>query len=127
MKPDRQQLLNELLGGEPGARREATLLAGARLLRRRRHWRAATRVAAFGLILLAAGLWWHTVPAPRPSTPTPWVVVPPPAPAGPKELTDAELLALFPDTPVGLATLSDGRKRLIFPRPGDEEKYVVHL
>ena len=41
-----------------------------------------------------------------------------------RALTDDELLALFPDTPVGLATLEDGKKRLIFPRPGDEERYV---
>ena len=43
-------------------------------------------------------------------------------------ITDDELLALFPkDTPVGLATLSDGRKRLIFPHPGDEKRFVIHL
>jgi hypothetical protein len=127
MKPDRQHLLHELLGGEPGARREATLLAGARILRRRRHWRAATRGLACALPLLVAGLWWNIAPRPRPSTPAPLAAQPPPAPAGPKELTDAELLALFPDTPVGLATLANGKKQLIFPRPGDEAKYVVHL
>jgi len=37
------------------------------------------------------------------------------------------LLALFPDTPVALATLSDGSKRLIFPRPGDDQKFVTRL
>jgi hypothetical protein len=42
-------------------------------------------------------------------------------------LTDDELLALFPDTPVGLIKTADGRKRLIFPRPGDEEKFITHL
>jgi hypothetical protein len=37
------------------------------------------------------------------------------------------LLALFPDTPVGLITLENGKKRLIFPRPGDQERFVKHL
>ena len=45
MKPEKQQLIQDLLGDE--SRRDATLLAGGRILRRRRHWRAATR----GLIL----------------------------------------------------------------------------
>jgi hypothetical protein len=42
-------------------------------------------------------------------------------------LSDEELLALFPDTPVGLATMADGKKRLVFPRPEDEAKFVSHL
>ena len=37
-----------------------------------------------------------------------------------------ELLALFPDTPVGLITTADGRKRLIFPHPGDEQRLIAH-
>jgi hypothetical protein len=45
----------------------------------------------------------------------------------PQSLTDDELLALFPNTPVGLATLADGKKRLIFPRSGDEQKFVTRL
>jgi hypothetical protein len=45
----------------------------------------------------------------------------------PHSLTDDELLALFPDTPVGLATLPDGKKLLIFPRPGDEKRFVTRL
>ena len=45
----------------------------------------------------------------------------------PRSLTDDELLALFPDTPVGLATLPDGKKLLIFPRPGDEKRFVTRL
>jgi len=49
-----------------------------------------------------------------------------PAPAH-QALTDEELLALFPDTPVALATLSDGTKRLIFPRAGDDQKFVTRF
>ena len=41
--------------------------------------------------------------------------------------TDEQLLALFPKTPVGLAKLGNGKKMLIFPRPADEARYVVHL
>jgi len=42
-------------------------------------------------------------------------------------MTDDELLALFPDTPVGLIQTADSRKRLIFPQPGDEEKFITKL
>ena len=42
-------------------------------------------------------------------------------------LTDDELLALFPNTPVGLIRTADGRKRLVFLHPGDEEKFITHL
>ena len=52
---------------------------------------------------------------------------PVPPPAEPPFLTDEQLLALFPNTPVALATLPNGRKKLIFPHPGDEQKYVTHL
>jgi len=45
----------------------------------------------------------------------------------PQSLTDAELLALFPNTPVGLATLPNGKKLLIFPRPGDQARFVTRL
>lgn len=45
----------------------------------------------------------------------------------PQSLTDTELLALFPDTPVVLATLNNGQKKLIFPRPGDEARFVSRL
>jgi len=42
-----------------------------------------------------------------------------------RSLTDEELLALFPDTPVALATMKNGTKRLIFPRPGDEQRFIA--
>ena len=66
--------------------------------------------------------------------------MPPPAPMGMaaatgkaepvtrvQELSDDELLALFPNTPVALAPLANGKKWLIFPRPGDEQKFVTKL
>ncbi|HWC59130.1 MAG TPA: hypothetical protein VHC44_05490, partial [Verrucomicrobiae bacterium] len=43
------------------------------------------------------------------------------------EMTDEELLSLFPNTPVALASLPDGTKRLLFPRPGDEQKFIKRL
>ncbi len=42
-------------------------------------------------------------------------------------LTDQELLALFPDTPIALATLENGKKRLIFPRAADEKRLITRL
>jgi len=129
MNPDKQHLLDDLLAGQAQARREATLLAGAHRLRRRRQWRAAQRVFPVALVLLAAGLWLKTAPPPRPAPPAPVPanVAAAPAPAEPPFLTDEQLLALFPNTPVALATLPNGRKKLIFPHPGDEQKYVTHL
>jgi hypothetical protein len=41
-------------------------------------------------------------------------------------LSDDELLDLFPGTPVGLATVG-GKKWLIFPRSGDEARFVSRL
>lgn len=40
-------------------------------------------------------------------------------------LTDAQLLAMFPKTPIGLITLENGKKRLIFPRHSDAERYLA--
>lgn len=121
MKPEKQRLLHDLLGGDEG--REATLLAGARILRRRRQWRAASRGLGLLVALLAAGIWLEWANPPKPSVQAA-VTAASPVPAQPQALTDDQLLALFPDTPVGLVKLPDGRKRLIFPRPGDEEKFV---
>jgi hypothetical protein len=44
-----------------------------------------------------------------------------------RALSDDELLSLFPNTPVALASLPDGKKRLFFPRPGDEQKFITRL
>ena len=123
MKPEKRFLLDDVL---VDARRESTLRAGGRILRRRRWKRAAARsFAVLAVAVLAAVAIYQRRPV---------VVVaqPDPAKSGPplvrvEYLTDDELLALFPDTPVGLITTSDGRKRLIFPRPGDEEKFITRL
>ena len=123
MKTEKRILLDDVLGE---ARREATLLAGRRILRRRRWKRAAAR---FSALLAVVGLAALTLHQPRP---VPEVAQSSPAPsASPavrvQYMTDDELLALFPDTPVGLIQTADGRKRLIFPRPGDEEKFITKL
>ena len=126
MKPEKQQLIHDLLGDE--ARREATLLAGTRILRRRRHRRVARQLSAMALVLLAATLWVEQINSRQPPARKSAQTAKPSVSAGPQSLTDDELLALFPkNTPVGLATLSDGKKQLIFPRPGDEKRFVIHL
>jgi len=125
MKPEKQQLIQDLLGDE--SRRDATLLAGGQILRRRRRWRAATRALALGLVATAAVLSLEQKKSHVPSV----LTATPPAEAvaatQPRSLTDDELLALFPNTPVGLATLPDGKKLLIFPRAGDEKRFIKHL
>src|SRR6185503_7583413 len=99
--------------GQRHARRAVTLLAGGRILRRRRRWRLAFRgFTVVALLALAALSSQYLVP--RRSPGQPGASQPPSAPV--PSLTDAELLALFPDTPVGLITLENGKKRLIFPR-----------
>src|SRR5262249_29221701 len=111
MKREKQDLIRDLL--EEDSAREATLRAGAQVLRRRRHWRAARQVTA-ALALVAVVGWvlrQDTKPTPR------LVVVMPKTPPASQvhEMTDDELLALFPtNTPVALAPVSDGKKRLFF-------------
>ena len=122
MRPEKRHLIHDLLDGQPDARREATLLAGGRILRRRRWRRVAVRSFTLAAIAGAAVLSLERLRMPRQIAHT----APPPS-VQTRELTDDQLLALFPDTPVGLATLADGRKRLIFPRPGDQQKFVTRL
>ena len=122
---EKQKLIQELLDEQSATRREATLLAGARLLRHRR-WRRTALRSALGIACVlgvTAALFWNT------SKRSPHVsAVQPAAPEPPLEsLTDSELLALFPNTAVGLITMEDGRKRLIFPRPGDEARYIKRM
>ena len=121
MKPERHDLVDSLLDDGAAARRASTLRAGGRILRRRR-WR---RRALAGMAGLAAATlivtFWPRTQLPRPlALPAP---VPPAAQTG--SLTDAQLLAMFPDTPVGLVTLKNGQKRLIFPRSTDAHKYIA--
>jgi hypothetical protein len=120
MKPEKRRLIDDLLdeGGE--ARRAATLLVGGRILRRRRWRRAMVRgigVAAVLGIAVSSILRMH-------SGSTRVVTNVPVHPAVSGRLSDEELLALFPDTPVGLVTLDNGTKRLVFPRPEDEQRFV---
>jgi hypothetical protein len=124
MRPEKRHLLHELLDEQSHARREVTLLAGGRILRRRRRWRLAFRgFTVVALLALAALSSQYLVRSPG----RPVASQPPSTPVPVPSLTDAELLALFPDTPVGLITLENGKKRLIFPRPGDQERLVKHL
>jgi hypothetical protein len=124
MKPEKQNLIRDLLDENP--HREATLLAGARILRHRRQWRAVRQTGlALGLIVAAAAL------ALRKESPAPArvaSVAPSTAPVSQvHEMNDEELLSLFPNTPVALASLPDGTKRLLFPRHGDEQKFIKRL
>lgn len=124
MKPEKQNLIHDLLEGE--SRREATLLAGSAILRRRRQWRVGRQVV--GLIALAVVAMWfveqtnHRQTLVQEVTPTKSS-----SPFQAQSLTDDQLLKLFPNTPVALATLPNGKKMLIFPRPGDEAKFMTRL
>jgi hypothetical protein len=124
MKPEKQNLFRDLLDDD--LRREETLLAGARILRWRRRWRAARQGAALLTLVLGIAVFWLRREAPRPARE---IVsnAPPKALPVAQALTDDELLSLFPNTPVGLASLPDGKKRLIFPRPGDEQRFIIKL
>ena len=127
MKAEKQQLIHDLLDDEK--RRDDLLLAGTRVLRRRRQWRAVSRVGVLTLVLLSAAIWFERRRDTYSIANTPVTL---PARSEPeqvkaKSLTDDELLALFPNTPVALATLPDGRKLLIFPRPGDEQRFVTKM
>ncbi len=128
MKPEKQQLIHELLEGEN--RRESTLRAATAVLRRRRQWRVARQVLALLGLALATILLVQQNRHPRSTVvqinPAATAAKPPVALTA-RSLTDAELLALFPNTPVALATLPNGKKLLIFPRPADAKKYVTRL
>jgi|ERR1043166_3659399 hypothetical protein len=120
MKPEKRRLIDDLLDEGREARRAATLLAGGRILRRRRWRRAAMRGLGVAAILgiAVSSIQRMNSGATRLATNVPA------HPAEPERLTDEQLLALFPDTPVGLVTLDNGTKRLVFPRPEDEERFV---
>ncbi len=125
MKPEKQDLIRDLLDND--ASRDDILRAAGGVLRRRRHWRMARRGAGLlAAVALVAVLFMRrdaTKPAPVVSvtlriSPAPQV----------QALTDEQLLSMFPsNTPVGIASLSDGRKRLIFLRPGDEARFITRL
>jgi hypothetical protein len=120
VKTKKRILLEDVLGD---ARRDATLLAGGRILRRRRWKRAATRFsAALAAVVLAAAAIHQKrlnpiVAQSVPASPTVRV----------ESLTDDELLAFFPNTPVALISMADGTERLVFLHPGDEAKFITRL
>jgi hypothetical protein len=125
MKPEKQQLIHDLLAdGDHGGQ---TLSAAMSALRRRRQWRTARQtLALIALVAMTAWLVGQNTQHPTATHPAPALAkLAPPQPA--HSLTDAELLALFPNTPVALATLPNGKKLLIFPRPADQARYVNRL
>ena len=124
MIPEKQNLIRDLL--DEDSNRATTLLAGTHILRRRRHWRAARQSAAVLALVVIAAV--SALRKEKPMAVRVASVAPKSAPVSQvRALTDDELLALFPDTPVALASLPDGKKRLIFPRPGDVEKFITRL
>jgi ferric-dicitrate binding protein FerR (iron transport regulator) len=121
MKTEKRLLIHDLMeDDQAGLRREATLLAGVSVMRRRR-WRRQGIEALAVVALMSVMAFWarQWLVPPKPSTAANSSVSAPKTPY----LTDDQLLALFPNTPVGLATV-EGRKVLIFPRRSDQAKYV---
>jgi hypothetical protein len=124
MKPEKQHLIHDLLDGDN--HREATLLAGTAILRRRRQWRATRQV--LGLLALAGlAMWCVEQTDHRPASVQMAAPVKSSPPFQAQSLTDDQLLKLFPNTPVALATLPNGKKMLIFPRPGDDARFMTRL
>ena len=80
MNPEKRQLIESLTDGQALARREATLLAGARVLRYRRWRRVAGRSLAGVVIIAVAVLSVRKMTAPRP--PLSAVVAPAEPPGG---------------------------------------------
>jgi hypothetical protein len=118
-------LLHDLTADED--RREATLSAAAGILRRRRQWRLARQTLLLS-VLVAATLVLVGQNDRRPIAAQAFQRLDPAAAPSPvRELTDQQLLALFPNTPVGLATLPNGKKLLLFLRPADAARYVTRL
>ncbi len=114
MKNSDRDLLQDLF---PDSSREATLLRGGRVMRRRRFVHRAARVAPFIAVIALAGalVLRHEQPAPQSAGI--------PATVTKKSLTDEQLFALFPGVPKAIMTVN-GQKRLIFPRPADAVRYV---
>lgn len=128
---NRRQLIQDLQEGDAEALRAATLQAGRRILRRRRHWRIARKTLGVSIVVLILAVALPRFVHVTPTRPGPAQIAasiaPEPQRSKIRSLTDDELLALFPDTPVGLAKLKDGKKRLIFPRPEDDVRFIKRL
>ena len=126
MKPEHNLLDDTIM---PAGHREALLRAGSRVLRRRRHKRIAGQCLAIALFVVAAVFFLDKRPTITTTVPNAaaTTVRSQTGARALNTLTDDELLSLFPKTPVGMAKLSNGQKVLIFPRPGDEKRFITHL
>lgn len=126
MKREKENLIHDLLDDDSS--REAILSAGCRVLRSRRQWRVARQVVAALALIAVTAVFYLRRETPRPLESMASQNALKPAP-GPQvhALSDDELLALFTNTPVGLIPLADGKKKLIFPRPGDEQRFITKL
>ncbi|HEY0455253.1 MAG TPA: hypothetical protein VGE41_02700 [Verrucomicrobiae bacterium] len=123
MNAEKEKLLIALRDQERAVCREQTFSAAGRILRHRRWRRAAGHALVIALVLGVAA-----VSIQNRVRPARVVTSHKQQPAAQvQSLSDDELLALFPDTPVGLATVANGKQRLIFPRPGDEQRFITHL
>ena len=126
MKAEKQQLLHDLLDDEN--QRETILAAGGQILRRRRRWRAVRRGLVLLLAMSAAVTWLMEKHSSQTAFQTSVASATKPSErVGPRFLTDDELLSLFPNTPVGLISLPDGKKRLIFLHPEDEKRFITRI
>lgn len=125
MISEKRQLIDELIADS--SRAESTLQAASKILRRRRQWRSARRAIAIVAFLAALAC----LIQPRDQKQISARILPPQtavaAPFQAKSLTDSELLSLFPNTPVGLATLPNGKKLFLFAHPADQAKYATRL
>ncbi|HZV36444.1 MAG TPA: hypothetical protein VFB72_17845 [Verrucomicrobiae bacterium] len=120
MNPDKRNLIDDLLeNSDAQMRRAATLSVGGRVLRRKRWRRTAIRIGGPLMLVLVGTLFACLQFFPRHEPKHPVAATKPVV----TYLTDEQLLALFPNTPVGLATV-DHRKVLIFPNASDREKFV---
>lgn len=125
MKPEKRRLIHDLMDDAPHVRREVTLLAGGRVLRWRRRQRVAMQCLAVLAVLGITALCFERMRPVQPKTAS--AVATPTIHPAKASLTDEELLALFPKTPVALATLEKGKKRLIFLHRDDEERLLKRL
>lgn len=90
----------------------------------RRLTRWAGSVAVLTAVIAGTAHWLHgPVTAPR-QVIMAHAILPKPAP-GPRHLTDAELLACFPEGSCFIAEV-DGKKQLVFLDPKVERTYVSH-
>ena len=126
MKPEHNLLDDTIM---PAGHRDAILSAGSRVLRRRRQKQIAGQFLAIAIFAVAAIFFLDKRPTVTTTAPivAATAVHSQPGAHGVNTLSDDQLLALFPKTPVGIAKLSNGQKVLIFTRPGDAKRFITHL